>query len=232
MNALPRRKIKIVIAEDLSLLRKSFITLLSLFNEFEVIGEFSNGKELIDSLKINSKPSLKANMPDIVLLDLRMNVMNGYEALEIIRKRFKNIKVIIISQYDDEGTIMEVIDKGANSFISKNGEPDDLVRAINTVYKEGFYFNKKASLAMLQNINQRKSKNPFNDSIALSDKEIAVMKEMCESNTNKAISEKLFICSRTVDYHKSNIHKKIKSKKVSDVIKYALRNGIIQLTEY
>jgi DNA-binding NarL/FixJ family response regulator len=221
-----QRKIKIAIADELQMMRQGFISVLSHFKEFEIIGEFRTGKALIDALKS------KAIEPDIVLLDTKLPVMNGYEALEIICKRFSDVKVIIVSMDDHPSAIIDLIARGARSFISKDGHPDNLIKAINGVFRDGQYFDQNISELMLQELKFEKIKNPFTDAAALSDKEIAVMKGVCDGETIKEMAKRLCITTRTIDYHKSNIHRKIKSKKVADVVKYAIRHGIIHLGKY
>jgi DNA-binding NarL/FixJ family response regulator len=214
--------IKIVVAEDQELMRKSFIALLKEDKSFEVVGEAAHGKDLLDVLK--------AITADVVLLDIEMPVMNGKEALEIINKRFPEVKVIMLSMHGGPHFISELMARGARAFLLKNCDPDTLFDAIKTVHGEGFYFDKEISEAMLKGLQREKLINPLLDELSLSDREIEILKEICEGKTNKQISASLNISVNTVDFHRGNIYKKTKSKNIIDLLKYSIKNGIVSLT--
>lgn len=215
-------KIKLSVVEDQELLRKSFIALLKEDRKLQVISEAANGKELLEQLKVVR--------PDVILLDIEMPVMNGKEALEIINKRFPDVKVIILTLHAGPNFVSELMARGARAFIPKDCDPDMLFEAIHSVHNEGFYFNKNISEAILRGLQREKSINPLLDSIALSDREIEILKELCEGKTNREIAGTLKIASSTVDYHRGNVYRKTGSKNVIDLIKYALKYGIISLT--
>ena len=214
-----KQKIKLIITEDQPVMRTALKSLLENYKEFEIIGEASNGRELLDLLKDKT--------PDVVLLDLRMPIMNGCETLEIINKRFKNVRVIMLSMHDEFDTIVEILSKGARGFVSKNGQPEHLVKAIHEVFKNGHYFDKNISEAMLNGLLKEKSINPLFDEQALSERETQVMKGICDGLTNNCIAGKLNISPSTVDFHKRNIYKKTKSRNVADLLKYAIKYGMI-----
>jgi DNA-binding NarL/FixJ family response regulator len=216
------KKIKIVLAEDQELMRKSFISLLKEDKEFQVTGEASNGKELLELLK--------STTPDIVLLDIEMPVMNGMEALSVMSKRFPDIRVIILSMYSGPSFIYEMMARGARAYLAKNCDAETLFEAIHTVYHEGFYFDKNVSEAMLKGLQREKSLNPILELMALSDREIEIVKTLCEGKTNKEIADTMNISENTVHYHRLNIYKKTKSRNITDLVKYAIKNGIIELT--
>ncbi len=215
----PLPKIKIAIAENFVLLRKSLISLLEGDKTCEIVVEAGNGKELIEHLKTIT--------PDVILLNLEMPIMNGSEALGKIKKNNDKLKVIMISAQDDHDTIVDVMTMGASGFISKKADPQTLFSTIIGVHKTGKHLSDSVSNAMLNKLNNSRKPNPFTDNKSLSDRETAVMKEMCKGYSNKIISENLFISSRTVDFHKGNIYRKIKSNKIADVVMYAIKHGII-----
>jgi DNA-binding NarL/FixJ family response regulator len=189
---------------------------------FQVIAEAANGKELLEQLKTCS--------PDVVLLDIEMPVMNGKEALEIINKRFPGVKVVMLSMHSGSNFISELMARGARAFIPKDCDPDSLFEAIHTVHTEGYYFDKSISEAVLRGLQHEKSINPILESLALSDREIEILKELCEGKTNKEIAADLKIASSTVDFHRGNVYKKTGSKNIIDLIKYAIKYGIISLS--
>lgn len=221
MNNTKNKKIRLIVTEDQELLRKSFISLLKEDIQLEIIAEAANGKELIEILKTKET--------DIVLLDIEMPVMNGMEALNIICKRFPNVKVIMLSMYGGAAFISEFMAKGARAYLPKNCDPDTLFEAIHIVNSEGYYFDKDVSVAMLKGLQREKSINPLLDELSLSEREIVILKEICAGKTIKEIAGILKVSTSTVDFHKGNVYKKTKSKSLIDLLKYSLKNGIINL---
>lgn len=217
-----KQKIKIVLAEDQHVIRKALRCFIELEKDMQIVSEVCNGKELLEFLKLNT--------PDVVLLDMKMPIMNGCEALEIICKRFPNAKVIMLSMYDDFNLIIDLMTKGARGFVSKNNSPEFLVQAIREVYKDGHFFDKKVSEAMLNGLLKEKSINPYFDEQALSGRETEIMKEICNGLTNNSISKKLNISASTVDFHKRNIYRKTKSKNTIDLMKYAIKHQMILIS--
>jgi two-component system, NarL family, response regulator DegU len=215
------RKIRLVLADDQELIRKSFISLLKEDPQFEIVGEAANGKELLDLLKQTET--------DIVLLDIEMPVMNGMEALEVICKRFPQVKVIMLSMHAGTVFISEMMARGARAYVTKSCDAEALFEAIHTVSTDGYFFDKSVSEAMLKGLQREKAINPVFDELSLSDREIDVLKEICNGMSNKEISDRLKITASTVDYHRSNIYKKTKSKNILDLLKYAIKNGIVTL---
>lgn len=215
--------IKIIVAEDQELIRKSFIALIKEDKQLEIVAEASNGKDLLNLLKLNK--------PDIVILDIEMPLMNGKEALEIIGKRFPSVKVIMLSMHAGSHFISELMAKGARAFLPKHCDPDTFFEAIYTVHYEGYYFDRTISEAMLKGLQREKSINPLLDELSLTDREISILKEICEGKTNKKIANSLNITPNTVDFHRGNIYKKTKSKNIIDLLKYAIKNGIISLSD-
>ncbi len=214
-----KTKIKILIAEDQAIIRMGLKCILKSQKDFEVIAEASNGREVLDILKDKT--------PDILLLDLKMPVMDGCETLKVISKRFKDVKVIILSMYDEFEVIIDLFSKGARGFVSKNSHHDILINAIHEVNKDGHSFDKQVSEAMLSGLLKEKSINPLFDEQALTERETILMKEICNGLTNICIADKLKISPHTVNFHKVNIYRKTKSKNVSDLLKYAIKHGMI-----
>lgn len=221
MNNNAQNKIRIIVTEDQELMRKSLIALLKEDPAIEVVAEASNGKELLELMKHTEA--------DIILLDIEMPVMSGAEALDVINKRFGDMKVIMLSMYAGVNFISELMSKGARAYLPKNCDPDSFFEAIHTVYSEGYYFDKSVSEAMLRGLQKEKAINPVLDAMSLSDREIDILKEICEGKTNKQIAESLKISMHTVDFHRGNIYKKTKSKNLLSLLKYAIKSGIIDL---
>lgn len=213
------RKIKVVIAEDQELMRKSLIALLSDYEHFLVVGEASNGKELLQLLK-----TVK---PDIVLLDVEMPVMNGLEAISILNVRFPTIRVIILSMHNDSGLIVDFMTRGARAYLPKGCDVDTMINTMEMVQKNGFHFSDKVSKAMLTSVMTEKNAYPFLEELSLSDRELEIMRELCEGKTNKEIADTLKITPRTIDFHRTNIYTKTKSRNLAELVKYAIKHGLV-----
>lgn len=214
-----QKKIRLIVAEDQELMRKSLIALLSDFSEFQVIGEAPNGRELVRLLKVNR--------PDIVLLDVEMPVMNGYETIEIMSLRFPEVKVIVLSMHSDDGTIVDFMTRGARAYLPKGCDVELLVDSIKTVHNNGYHFNDKVSRAMLHTNLRQRVVNPMAGELALTNRELEIVRELCDGKTNKEIASALKVTARTVDFHRSNIYAKTKSRNLAELVKYAIRHGVI-----
>lgn len=219
MSIVTKSKIKLIIVEDHPLMRQGLINYL--VDYFKIIGEASNGKEAIELLKENE--------PDVIIMDIRMPIMDGYEALTIIKKKYPKVKVIIYTMFFEGGFISEYIKKGASAFINKGCNPDVIVKAINHIKSEGFYFDNVVTDNISSLALQNFSLNPDSFQLALTDREIEVLTLVCTGKTNKDISVLLGVSPRTIDFHRQSINKKTKSESLADLIKYALKNGFTSI---
>lgn len=215
-----KAKIKIMIAEDHELVRKAIVNLIHGTQGIDVIDEAADGKELLHKMK--------SKLPDIVLMDYRMPVMDGREALQIIKAKNPEVKVVMMSVHDDNDLIMDFVAKGASGFVSKSASTDNLFTAILRTHSEGHYFDSRLSQLMANGIiNKDKPEKLKKES--LSDRELSVLREICNGSTNKGISERLYISTSTVDFHKGNIYKKTNCRSVVELVKYAFKHGIIHV---
>lgn len=215
------QKIKLMVADDQHLFRKSLISLLKEAPDMEVAAEAENGKQLIDLLKHNE--------PDIVLLDVEMPVMDGKTALEIIVKRFSKVKVIVLSVHYDAGLVSDFMGRGASCYLTKNCQTEMLFDAIRVVKTKGHYFDASVSKAMLDSIQREKSNAPFTGEVVLNDREIDIMKRICDGKTNKEIASSLNLSASTIDFHRSKIYSKTHSNNITQLLKFALKSGIVDL---
>ncbi len=210
-----------MLADDHQLVRMAFAALLDEQADLNMIGHAGNGKELL--------ALIKADQPDIVLLDIDMPVMDGRQCLGLIRSRFPEVKVIMLSLYKDPALMSEYMANGAAAYLHKDADMEDLLLAIRTVHREGTYFSKELSKALLTNIRKEKKSNPFFDEPVLSNKEMAVLKELCDGKTNQEIADKLHISINTVGFHRNNIYSKTKSHNIAELMKYSIRHGLISV---
>ncbi len=212
--------IKILIADDHQLFREGLINLLSDSSEIEVIAQAEDGKEaIIKARKFN---------PDIVIMDIGMPVMNGVEATEILKKELPDIKVIAISMYSDKHFIKGMLEAGASGYLLKSCTYDQLIEAINAVYSGKKYLSNKITEVIIHDYLGKEEEIPNNDP-KLSERESEILKLFAEGKTSREISELLFVSVKTVSTHKQHILNKLELKTTTDLVKYALKKGIISL---
>lgn len=217
MNA----KINVGIVDDQHLFRQGLASLLKDYPEVNISLEASDGKELLGML-------YAGNIPDVLLLDIEMPVMNGIEALKIIREKKINVKVLIITMHDEEEMVVHLIEKGANGFLPKNEDIENVVDAIVAVMQNDYYFNDKFSKAMLHNLMTSEKIEPKFISSRLNEKELEIVQMVCAEMTNKEIALKLNLSNRTVDGYRERILKKIGARNTAGIVMYALKFKLIK----
>lgn len=209
------KKVSIIVAEHQAIFRTVLANYLNSQFEFEVRAQVSNGKELMNELKTQT--------PDVILMELKMPVMDGHETLTMIRNRYPDQKVIIFSLQDSAESINQIQNHGANGFVSKLDPVEVLSNTIKAVHTKGFFLHKK-----LQQAKRDHTLNTIKKEL-LSEKEISVVKEVCNGLSNIQISKRLFISCSTVDFHRQNIYKKTGSRNAIDVMRYALKNKLFSV---
>jgi DNA-binding NarL/FixJ family response regulator len=217
------KTLKLGIADDHELFRKGFISMLSGIPDFEFILEAANGQELLDRLP--------ANTPDIVFMDLQMPVMDGIQATEAAFERFPNIKVIVVSMYNEDRFVIHMLEKGVQGYLLKDTSPDEVEKAIRRVDEDGFYYNDFVSKAMHRKmVNRHVNKHPFFPNacnVALSAREKEVLQLICDGFSTAEISEKLFISIRTVEGHRLRVLEKTGTKSTAAAVAFAYKNQLL-----
>lgn len=208
-------KIKVVVADDHVMFRQGISSLLKFDPGIEVVGEAANGREL---LKV-----LNSQRADIILLDIQMPVMNGTQALEVLRQRFPDHGIIMVSMEFNAFVLEEYFKQGAHGFVPKGCDIEVLIEAIYQVKEEGRCHD--LSFKLVNQLNKHSLKS-FKNDFVLSPREIAVLSLTCKGNSNKEIGHILHIAERTVEFHKTNIYLKTGLKSLSDLIAYGIRNGL------
>lgn len=216
-----KEHVKIILVDDEILFRKGISFLLDREVNLKIIFEASNGNELINFLRTNE------NLPDIIIMDLKMPVLNGVEATKIIRKEFPHIKIIALTSYDSKSFVANMIDVGAVSYLLKNAEPQDLIYTINEVAEKGFYYTDYILGIIKDDLLVNKNANRNYESNVLSKREIEVLKLICLQKSTAEIAEQLFISPRTVEGHRNNLLLKTESRNIAGLVVYAVQNDII-----
>ena len=214
------KRIKVLIADDHTLVRDGIRSLLELIVDIEIVGEAVNGKEALEKVKQLA--------PDVVLMDLAMPIMGGLEATRRIRKRFPQTKVLALTQYDDSEYVIPVIEAGASGFVTKMSAFSELTSAIQAVYKGESYLSPSAAAALVQEYQQKTEvegeKDPYQQ---LTDREREVLKLVAEGHTVREIAEILVVSPKTVEWYKTSLMDKLNIHNKTNLIKFAIRRAII-----
>ena len=214
--------IKIGIVDDHTLFRAGLSRLVNSFETCEVLFQAGNGKDLIEKLNVNAEV-------DLLLLDIKMPVMDGMEALDILSTEFPNIKSLIISMHDDIPFVIQAMKKGAKGYILKDVDADELNIAIKKVMELGFYVNEKLSKVLIQGIagNDRNSNKKIKLSEELTSIEIEILELICQGLTSQEIADKIFRSRRTIEGHKQRLLEKTGTKNTPALVAWAFRHGIV-----
>ncbi len=213
-------KIKIAIADDYKIFREGLKVGLSADENFEVVLEADNGEDLLKELEKTT--------PDVILMDLKMPLMDGMEATKEVRKKYPSIKVLVVSMYDDDKFIIHLMETGANGYLLKNTEPDEIRRSIYAVHENGYYFNDLVNKALLKKLVLKNNLKPsFNQNVELSERELQVLKLICEEKTANEIGKEIFLSPRSVEGIRQRLIEKIGVRNTAGLVMFAIKNGMV-----
>lgn len=214
--------IKVLIADDHVLYRAGVKTALSAKKDVKVIAEADNGAHLLTMLK--------SVEPDVILLDIQMPIMDGIGALPEIKKNWPHIKVIMLTMMDDHSMITKLMELGANSYLSKTSDSEIIYEAIKTCFENEYYFNSLTNKALLTNLKQRNNVTPqklVQQEANLNDKEMLILKLMCEEKSTKEIADLVDLSPRTVEAIRDKLKVKTGAKSTAGLIMYAVKHNIL-----
>lgn len=213
-------KIKIAIADDYTIFRDGLKVGLAQHNDFEVIMEASNGQELIEGME--------KELPDVIIMDLKMPVMDGIEATKLVKKRFGSVKILVVTMYDDDKFIIHLMEIGANGYLLKNADSDEIGKAIYAVHENGYYFNDIVSKALLKKLVIKGNLKPsFNQNIEFTEREQEVLKLICEEKTATEMGKQLFLSPRSIEGIRIRLIEKVGVRNTAGLVMFAVKNGII-----
>lgn len=213
--------IKLVITDDDQLVSELLKDFLSRYSDLEVLYTAENGVRLIEMLDVSE------NIPDIILLDLKMEGKSGVELTEYLKIHFPAIKIVILTSFYKDSFTGFMLKTGAAAFLPKGLSPEALVTIIRQVKTEGFYLSELQLEQVRSQLAGNLQRPELDDNRQLTDRELEVIRLICEQKTAKEIGELLFITQRTVEGHKNNIFSKTGAKNLAGLVIYALQNGII-----
>ncbi len=208
----------VVIVEDHILLSQAIASLVNSFEDFNVLFTCKNGQELLTKLKTPS------NIPDIILMDVNMPILNGIETTEIIKNEYPKIKVIALSVEENDTTIIKMLKAGAKGYLLKDVEKDVLELALIETIKHGYYHTKDVSNILINSLSDDNSSK-----IRLKDREIEFIIHTCSEMTYKEIAEKMFLSPKTIDGYRDTLFQKLNVKNRIGLVLYAIKNGIYKL---
>lgn len=214
------KKIQVAVVDDHTLLRNALAKLIDSFDHFSVFFQAENGEELKEKLK-------RKYIPDIILLDVNMPGMNGFETAEWLFKNHPQIKVLALSMFSDENTIIRMLKSGAKGYIMKTAEPEELHLALESVVQKNFYLSEYITGKIVGGLN-RDMEHP-DEQVILTDKEVEFLKLTCSELSYKEIAEKMFVSSRRVEDHRNVLFEKLKVRSRVGLVMYAIKKGIFEI---
>lgn len=211
--------IQIAMADDHVLFRKGLAALIESFGVYKVIIQAANGQELMNSLAENP------TFPDLILLDVSMPVMDGYQTAKNIHIKYPNAKMLALSMLDSEDTIMRMIRNGVRGYVLKDAEPVELKKALNDLYTTGYYYSELVSGRLMHKM-QSETESVDNPIDKLSPKETEFLSMVCTELTYKEIAEKMNVSPRTVDGYRDILFEKLGVKTRVGLCMFAIKNGL------
>lgn len=214
------KKIQVAITDDHVLLRNALARLINAFDGYSVLLEADNGRDLGKKIAGNI-------LPDIVLLDVNMPEMDGFETTQWLHKNYPQIKVLALSMLSDEKTIIKMFRLGAKGYLLKNTDPEELKRALDSVINKNVYLSEYVSARLVSGLH--KDADQDIKPIFLTEKEKEFLRWVCTELAYKDIAEKMNLSARTVDDYRQNLFARLRVHSRVGLVMYAIRNGIVEI---
>lgn len=214
------KPIKIAIADDYTIYRDGLKIGLTQDENLEVMLEAGDGEDLIKGIE--------TKMPDVIIMDLKMPVMDGMEATKLIKKKYPEMKILVVTMYDDEKFVIHLMEIGANGYLLKNAEAEEIRKAIYSVHETGYYFNNIVSNALLKKLVIKGNIKPsFKEGVELTEREQDVLKLICAEKTANEMGQQLFLSPRSVEGIRQRLIDKVGVRNTAGLVMFAVKNGII-----
>lgn len=215
------KKIKIAIADDYKIFRDGLKVGLLNDDNLEVVLEADNGEDLL--------AGFEKNLPDVVIMDLKMPIMDGMEATKVIKKKYSTVKVLVVTMYEDDKFIIHLMENGANGYLLKNADAEEIKKSIYAVHENGYYFNDVVNKALLKKLVLKGNLKPsFNQNIEFTERELEVLKLICAEKTAVEIGKEIFLSPRSVEGIRQRLIEKVGVRNTAGLVMFAIKNGIIE----
>ena len=212
-------KTTVAIVDDHELMAQALSGLVQKYEEYEVLYEANNGQELINRIKLNM-------IPDIVLLDISMPIMDGYETALWLKNNYPQVKVLALSMDDKEETIVKMLRNGAKGYLLKGCKPFELKRALDAVADKGYYYTEFVTGQLIKSLNPETLQSP-QDVLRLNDREMEFIKWACSDLTYAEIADKMCVSPRTVDGYRESVFQKLSIKTRVGMVIEAIRHKLV-----
>ncbi len=215
--------IKLAIADDHKIFRDGIKMALSNKENLKMLWEAEDGKDLLHKMSIKK--------PDVLLMDIRMPEIDGINAIELLRKEYEDVKIIVLTMYDDQQMISKMMEMGANAYLTKTTDPEEIYNAILTCMNDDFYFNDLVNRAVMGKLMQRKNvRQHYGNTpvVNFNEKELKILKLLSEDKTTEEISKIIFLSPRTIETIRQNMKMKVNAKTIGGLIMYGMRNKLIE----
>lgn len=214
------RRTTVAIADDHSLLRNALAKLINTFDGYSLVFEADNGKDLRNKIT-------EQGIPDIVVLDVNMPEMDGFETTQWLYKNYPQIKILALSMLSDERTIIKMFRLGAKGYLLKNADPEELKEALDSLINKNVYLSEYVSGKLVSGLHQD-ADQPDKQTV-LNEREREFLRWTCSELSYKEIAEKMFLSPRTVDDYRQSLFNKLKVHSRVGLVMYAIKNGIVEI---
>lgn len=216
--------IKIALVDDHLLFRRGLAVIINSFQEYKIVFEANNGKELTQMLSPH-------NLPAIILLDITMPEMNGYETARWLYTHYPGVKVLALSMLNDEKSIIKMLKNGAKGYILKDSEPMELKRALDSLVEKGIYLNDIMCSNIIHSMNHQmdEDEEALHKKIEITERETEFLKRICSDLSYKQIADEMYLSPRTIDGYRDTLFQKLQVSTRIGLVLYAIRNDIVTI---
>lgn len=222
MHGIKHNQISIVIADDHSFFREGLVKVLNMTGMVQILGEASNGQELVDLAQTLD--------PDLLIVDIGMPILNGIDAVKKIQELGIRARVIALSMHSEDAIIIKMLEAGAMGYLDKNTSKEELFEAIDSVVVHNRVYFPASTNAHMLDLLSTSTYKPFPDeALVFTDRELEVIKLVCLEFSNKEIANQLQLSQRTIETHRARIMERMNVKSVAGLVAYAYSNGLIKI---
>ncbi len=216
-------RISIALVDDHTLFRKGMVSLIEMIGDhIQILFEADNGLDMQQKLKKNL-------LPDIILMDINMPGMDGFESVAWLKKNYPQIKVLIISMIENEESIIRMLKLGVKGYLSKDVEPEELGAALTAIYSKGFYYTDFITGKLVHTLQSETGQTTMDSHVPLNDKEKKLIQLACSELTFNEIAGELFLSPKTIEGYRYTLYEKLQVKSRVGLALYAVKHGLVQL---